>query len=101
MRQAWPNSPYYILVARREQVPRCHVWPAYAARPLPRLPIPLGRGDPDIEIELQPMVDAIYERTQLGGLIDYRRPLTPPLSPPEKKLLARAPKRRTKRVKPR
>jgi hypothetical protein len=97
MRQAWPNSPYYILVARREQVPRCQAWRAHSASPLPRLPIPLGRSDPDIEIDLQPMVDAIYERTQFASLIDYRRPITPPLSPPEKKLLARAPKRRVSR----
>jgi hypothetical protein len=97
MRQAWPNSPYYILTARKEQMPRCQVWCAYAARPLPRLAVPLAHGDMDLEIELQPMVDEIYERAQFGSLIDYKRPITPPLSPPEKKLLARAPKRRAKR----
>jgi hypothetical protein len=97
MREAWPNSPYYLLVARKEQSPRCQVWPAHVARALPRLPIPLGRGDMDIEIDLQPMVDAVYERAQFASLIDYKRSIDPPLTPPEKKLLARAPKRRPKR----
>ena len=63
MRQAWPNSPYYILVSRREQVPRCQVWRAYAERPLPQLAVPLSRGDSDIDINLQPVLDAIYERS--------------------------------------
>src|SRR5262249_61469493 len=98
MRQPWPNSPYYILAARKEQVPRCQVWCAYTTRPLPRLAVPLAPGDMDVEIELQPLVDEIYERAQFAGLIDYKRAINPPLSPPEKKLLARAPKRRPKRV---
>jgi hypothetical protein len=97
MREEWPNSPYYILVSRREQVPRCQVWRAYAERPLPRLSVPLGPGDPDIDINLQPLFDALYERAQFASLIDYRRPITPLLSTSEKKFLARAPKRRPAR----
>jgi hypothetical protein len=101
MREAWPMSPYYLLIARKEQSPRCQVWPVHAARALPKLPIPLGRGDMDVEIDLQPMVDTVYERAQFASLIDYKRPIDPPLTPPEKKLLARAPKRRPKRKTPR
>jgi hypothetical protein len=101
MREPWPQSPYYILVARKEQSPRCQVWPAQTARALPKLPIPLGRGDMDIEIDLQAMVDGVYERAQFASLIDYKRKIDPPLTPPEKKLLARAPKRRPKRKTPR
>src|SRR5262249_38275745 len=97
MREPWPQSPYYLLVARKEQSPRCQVWPAHSVRALPRLPIPLGRGDMDIEIDLQAIVDGVYERAQFPSLIDYKRPVVPPLTPPEKKLLARAPKRRPKR----
>jgi len=101
MRQAWPNSPYYVLVSHREQVPRCQVWRAFAERPLPRLSIPLSPGQLDIEINLQPIIDGIYERVQFASLIDYRRPISPPLSSSEKKCLARAPKRRPARKKPR
>lgn len=97
MRQPWPDSPGYLLVARRSQVPRCSVWKAHAARPLPQISIPLDYGDADVEIDLQPMLDSIYERTGLAGLIDYKRSVSPPLSAAEKKLLAKAPKRRPKR----
>jgi hypothetical protein len=96
MREAWPQSPYYLLVARKEHSPRCQVWPAQIVRALPRLPIPLGRGDMDVEINLQGLVDGVYERAQFASLIDYKRKID--LTPPEKKLLARAPKRRPKRV---
>jgi hypothetical protein len=97
MREAWPTSPYYILVSRKEQAPRCQVWPAHTVRALPRLAVPLGHGDMDIDIDLQGLADAVYERAQFASLIDYKRAINPPLAPPEKKLLARAPKRRPKR----
>jgi hypothetical protein len=97
MREPWPMSPYYVLVSRKEQAPRCQVWPAHAARRLPKLSVPLGHGDMDIEIDLQGLADAVYERAQFASLIDYKRAIDPPLAPPEKKLLARAPKRRPKR----
>lgn len=97
MRQPWPDSPYSILVSRREQVPHCQVWRAYSSRPLPKIPIPLDRGETDVEIDLQSMVEEIYERAQFSGLIDYRRPISPPLAAAEKKFLAKAPRKRPKR----
>lgn len=97
MRQPWPDSPGYLLVARRSQAPRCSVWKAHAVRPLPQISIPLDYGDIDVEIDLQPMIDSIYERTGLASLIDYKRAVSPSLSAAEKKLLAKAPKRRPRR----
>jgi hypothetical protein len=76
----WPKSPYTILVAREEKAPRCRVWPAFFNRPLPTIPVPLSRPDPDIPLALQPLVDAIYERGRYGEEIDYTLPPTPPLS---------------------
>lgn len=76
-----PKSPYYILVARAEKAPLCRVWPAFFDRPLPTIPIPLTKPDPDISLALQPMVEAIYERSRYAQDIDYSRPLDPPLTP--------------------
>ncbi len=48
---------------------------------LPRINVPLRRGDADVLLDLQQPVDAAY---QLGGYarrIDYARPPVPPLSP--------------------
>ena len=79
MLDSWPDSPYTLLVARQERAPRCSVWPAFFDRPLPAIPVPLSRPDPDLTLDLQPLVDTIYEGGRYGEDIDYSQPLTPPL----------------------
>jgi hypothetical protein len=76
----WPDSPYYLLVCRKKQAPRCSVWPAYFTEPLPPIQVPLVPPDRDISLDLQPLVEAIYARSRYHHDIDYRRPLDPPLS---------------------
>ncbi len=41
MADDWPDSPYYLLVARKEESPRCAVWPAHFRYPLPEIPVPV------------------------------------------------------------
>jgi hypothetical protein len=77
----WPTSPYYILVGRKRRVPRCTVWPACFQERLPEVLVPLEDPDPDITLDLQPMVEAIYRRSRYDTSIDYTKPLTPPLAP--------------------
>lgn len=79
----WPESPYTLLVARREQLPVCHVWPAGYERPLPFIPIPLAPPDPDVRLSLQPLIGAIYSRFRYDQDIDYSQALDPPLTPGE------------------
>jgi hypothetical protein len=74
-----PDSPYYLLVWRK-QVAGYTVWPATFTEPLPPLPIPLAPPDPDIVLDLQPFVGAIYASSRYGSDIDYDRPLDPPMS---------------------
>jgi hypothetical protein len=83
MATPWPDSPYYLLVCRKKQAPRCSVWPASFTEPLHPIPIPLLPPDPDISLDLQPFVAAIYARSRYDRDIDYRQPLQPPLSPAE------------------
>jgi len=87
MQRAWPDSPYYILVSRREEAPRCSVWPAHALKPLPRIPIPLEKSDADVEVELQSIVDAIFERARYAVDIDYDKAPSLALIPEELELL--------------
>jgi hypothetical protein len=75
----WPDSPYYVLVSRREEAPCCTVWPAHFLRPLPSLSVPLLAPDPDITLVLQELVDAVYARSHYDRDLDYRRPPRPPL----------------------
>jgi hypothetical protein len=80
----WPDSPYLLMVARAHKAPKyCRVWPAYFHRLLPPIPVPLLKPDPDLSLDLQPMVGAIHERSRSERSIDYTRPLDPPLGAEE------------------
>jgi hypothetical protein len=74
----WPDSPYALLVARAG-APLCRVWRAHYRRPLPVTPVPLAKPDSDIPLDLQPMIDEIYQRFRYQRSIDYGKPLKPPL----------------------
>jgi len=80
MDDEWPESPYYFLVCRKDQAPRCTVWPASHKRPLPSLVAPLLPPDPDVAVSIQPLVEAIYARSRYAIDIDYHKSLRPPLS---------------------
>ena len=98
MREPWPESPYYVLVSRQDEVPRCHVWPAHTLQPLPRIPIPLEKADADVEIDLQPMVDAIYERARYAIDIDYAGSISLALSKDELQRLTETSRRTGRKV---
>jgi hypothetical protein len=83
MLDPWPEAPCAILVARVRKYDRCQVWPVHFRIPTPPVPIPLAKPDPDIILDLQPMIDAIYERSRYERSIDYSKPLTPPLDAAE------------------
>jgi hypothetical protein len=50
--------------------------------------VPLAKPDPDIPLNIQPMIEAIYARSRYYRNIDYARPLTPPLAAEESTWLA-------------
>ncbi|MHB1423780.1 MAG: DUF4058 family protein [Gemmataceae bacterium] len=84
----WPNSPYALLMCRRQRAPRCRVWPASFQRPLPSLPVPLSPPDADVRLDLQPLIAAIYARSRYKSDLDYSRPLQPALTEEESAWLA-------------
>lgn len=84
----WPAAPYSLLVCRRQRAPYCQVWPVHFQQPLPPVAVPLDGADPDVVLELQPMIDAIYARGRYHRSIDYARPLSPPLTADEQSWLA-------------
>ncbi|MBI1913363.1 MAG: DUF4058 family protein [Planctomycetes bacterium] len=88
MVEPWPKSPYYLLVGRESHVPYCRVWPSYFNQPLPEVPVPLASPDSDLPLALQPMIEAVYERSRYARRLDYSKPLTPPLGPEETAWLA-------------
>jgi hypothetical protein len=80
MRTPWPDSPYTLLVSRRQRAPRCRVWRAHFRERLPAIPVPLLAPDADLRLELQPLVENIYALGRYDEQIDYSRPLTPALA---------------------
>jgi len=110
MHDPLPDSPYYVLVAREDEAPLCHVWPGLFDQPLPVVPVPLAKPDADLSLPLQALIEAVYEGGRYHEEIDYSRPPTPPLTPEEAAWLERrlhdestapqpppAPKRRPRR----
>jgi len=83
MTKPWPQSPYTLMLCRSLTAPYCKVWKGFYQRTLPQIPIPLAGNDPDVQLDLQPLIDAIYVRNRYARSIDYTKPATPPLSPEE------------------
>jgi Protein of unknown function (DUF4058) len=79
----WPDSPYTLLVSRAKRAPSCRVWLAHFHRRLPAIPVPLLAPEPDLTLDLQPLLDGIYTLGRYTERIDYSRPLTPALSDAE------------------
>ena len=83
MLDPWPDSPYTLMVSRARKPRTCQVWEGHFQRPLPPVPIPLTKPDPDLELNVQPLLDTIYRRFRYEQTINYSKELTPPLSPEE------------------
>jgi hypothetical protein len=101
----WPDSPYTLLVSRRAWAPRCRVWKGHFRRRLPAIPVPLLSPDPDLTLDLQPLIDGIYALGRYDEQLDFSKALTPPLADDDaawmRKLLKdRPPRSARKRSKP-
>lgn len=88
MREPWPNSPYYVLVLKEAEAPKCRVFPAHSLTPLPSIPVPLAPPDADLKLDLQEAVNAVLVTSRYERHLRYREPIEPPLSSAERKLLA-------------
>ncbi|MFQ5615469.1 MAG: DUF4058 family protein, partial [Anaerolineales bacterium] len=73
-----PKTPYLILLSRSYRRPRAEAWPIQLADPLPSIPIPLLRPDPDVPLDLQAILTQIYTQARYHLRIDYRQPPPPP-----------------------
>ncbi len=80
MQDAWPSSPYALLIARKNRMPFCQVRTAHFRTLLPAISVPLLNPDADVPLALQPMIDAIYGSFRYHRSIDYAQSISPPLS---------------------
>jgi hypothetical protein len=70
---------YCVVVSRVDQRPRAGFWPIRLRDRLPEIPIPLRHGDADARLDLQQVLDRIYDAAGYAYTI-YDGPPEPALS---------------------
>jgi Protein of unknown function (DUF4058) len=73
-----PPTAYRILVSRSPQRPAAELYALSLQTSLPTILIPLKPGDPDLILNLQALVDQIYDEARYRMRIDYTEPVPPP-----------------------
>jgi hypothetical protein len=63
-----PECSYSVLVSRVEERPRAGFWPLSLPDRLPVIPIPLRRPDEDVRLDIQEVLDRVYDAS---GYEDY------------------------------
>jgi hypothetical protein len=74
------RSDYRFLVSRSQDRPQAQLYAFGLRQPIPALPIPLCKGDPEPLLELQPLLHRVYDRARFALAIDYQRFPSPKLS---------------------
>jgi hypothetical protein len=74
---------YRILVSRSEQRPHADLYGFTIREPIPCFPLPLKYLEENIEINLQNILQSLYDRAGYEYRIDYRQPVPPPALSPE------------------
>jgi hypothetical protein len=75
-----PPCDYYVLVSRWQDWPHIGFWPLSLRDRLPIIPIPLTPPDPDVSLDLQALLDQVYDAAEYGKYI-YGESPSPPLTP--------------------
>jgi hypothetical protein len=70
---------YHVCVSRGGRLWRYEVYPIRLQDRLPAMRVPLRKTDPDAVLDLQALIDQVYENGSYGYDVDYTRPPRPPL----------------------
>jgi hypothetical protein len=79
------REPYRISVVRATRRDVAEVYPVSLREPLPTIRIPLRSDDPDVTLQLQPLVEMAYVNGRYDEDIDYKNEPDPPLTGPDAK----------------
>lgn len=72
-----PEVPYCIALTRA-QAKQMEIWPVELATTLPVVPVPLQEPDPDVPLDLQAVLNAIYDEAAYDLSLDYDQVPPPP-----------------------
>jgi Protein of unknown function (DUF4058) len=78
-----PSSRYRILVSQSDTRPTADLYPFDLTDPIPKFPLPLQRHDAPPVIDLQALLNQVYERSGYDYFINYQQNPLPPLSEAE------------------
>ena len=74
------SSDYRILISRSDSRPLADLYPFNLADPIPRFPVPLQANDQEPVVNLQILLNEIYNRSGYDYFIDYHNDPLPPIS---------------------
>ncbi|MDZ8056441.1 MAG: DUF4058 family protein [Aulosira sp. ZfuVER01] len=74
------QASYRILVSRSNSRPKAELYPFNLQEPVPSFLLPLRKGDTEPLLDLQALIQGVYDRAGLDLAIDYTREPVPPLS---------------------
>lgn len=77
------NRGYQILVSRSYSRPDTELYTFALQDPISVFPVPLREGEPEPMVDLQRLLNEVYERARFDLAIDYSQPLKPGLPPEE------------------
>lgn len=75
-----PEGDYFTIVSRGDRRPHADVFPWTIRQPLPTLPIPLRKGEPEVMLDLQQAFTTVYDRALYQLSLNYSANLATPLS---------------------
>jgi hypothetical protein len=78
-----PKTDYLALISRWEWRPKAVAIGWSLREPLPTIPVPLKGRDEWAKLNLQEVFTTVYDRGGYRYLLDYNRPIEPPLSDEE------------------
>ena len=76
---AMPAGDYFAIVSRGHRRPRTDVFHWTLRQPLPTIPIPLKKGEPEVPVNLQQVFTTVYDRARYQLSLKYGQSLSVPL----------------------
>jgi len=75
------QTPYYVTVYRAGKPNQCELYAIGLREALPVIGVPLRASDPDVPLDLQPLIEHVYRTGRFP--IDYGEQCDPPLEGPD------------------
>ena len=76
------EGDYCVLVSRYQERRQADLWTFNLRDPLPAIPVPLAGDDPELKLDLQAILNRVYDGARYQRYI-YSTPPVPPLSEPD------------------